>query len=93
MAGEIIAFFVELIFEIFGTTAFSKKVNRKLRWSIFFIILIGGSLFFTWLSAMLFISRFNMWTTLIGIFMFILPISFAISYTKSFIKSLKEESI
>lgn len=93
MAGEIIAFFFELFFEIFGATAFSKKTNKKLRWAIFLIILIGGSTFFLFLSALSFVSQFKVWSTLLGMVVIIFTIAFAVSYTKSFLKSLREEQV
>lgn len=93
MAGEIIAFFFELFFEIFGATAFSKKANRKLRWAIFLIILIGGISLFSWISIMLFATKINQWAIVLGIIMVMFTVDFAVSYTKSFLKSVKEEKV
>lgn len=47
MVSEIIAFFFELLLELFGAAAFSKKVNKILRWTIFLTILISGTSLFS----------------------------------------------
>lgn len=93
MAGEIIAFFFEVLFETCGEAVFSKKVNRKLRWAIFLIILIGGISLFSWISIMLFAIKINQWAIVLGIIMVMFTVGFAVSYTKSFLKSVKEEKV
>lgn len=91
MVAEIIAFFFELLLELFGAAAFSKKVNKILRWTIFLIILISGTSLFSWISVILFTTKINQWAIVLGVIMMMFTVGFALSYTKSFLKSVREE--
>lgn len=91
MVAEIIAFFFELLLELFGAAAFSKKVNKTLRWTIFLTILISGTSLFSWISVILFTTKINQWAIVLGVIMMMFTVGFALSYTKSFLKSVREE--